>query len=304
VGSDHIVSHLQDFSYGIATPALSYAIASVGALLGLRAATRARACEGASRTRWLLLAGFAVGGIGIWATGFAGLLGLAVPGETTRYSVTVTIASLLVAVLTVTAGLLVTGSGAWARGPVIAGSLIAGLGLAATQYLGAAAIRMPVRLSYQPALFVLSIAISFVAAGGIMWAAVRLRRVWAAVGAALLLGIASSGVHDTAAAALRVSNAAGPAGMVIGGGGGATAASCALPLILAASIASFLVWTAVALAPTEDAIRYDAALLAHVRRRSQLPLDAPKAAPPPYGQPTDDAAPWTFAELRRPPGPR
>ncbi len=87
--------HLQDFAYGPATPVLSYLAASVGILLGLRAATRARACQGASRTRWLLLAGVSVGGVGIWAMNVAGLLGLAVAGETTRYSVAVTIASLL-----------------------------------------------------------------------------------------------------------------------------------------------------------------------------------------------------------------
>jgi len=109
VGSDYTVLHLHDFTYGLATPALSYIVASIGALLGLRAVTRARASQGASRSRWLLLAGSAMGSIGIWAMGFAGLLGFAVAGETTRYSLPVTILSLLVAVVTITAGLLVVG---------------------------------------------------------------------------------------------------------------------------------------------------------------------------------------------------
>ena len=43
--------HLHDFAYGLATPALSYVVASIGALLGLRAVTRARASQGASRSR-------------------------------------------------------------------------------------------------------------------------------------------------------------------------------------------------------------------------------------------------------------
>ena len=38
--------------------------------------------------------------------------------------------------------------------------------------------------------------------------------------------------------------------MAIGGGGGATAASYVLPVVLGASIAAFLAWAAVALAPT------------------------------------------------------
>jgi NO-binding membrane sensor protein with MHYT domain len=298
------VLHLHDFAYGPVTPVLGYALASLGALLGLRAATRARACQGASRARWLLLAGFAVGGIGIWAMNVAGLLGFAVAGETTRYSVPVTIASLLLGVAAVTAGLMVVGFSGEASGPLIAGSLIVGFGLAFTQYLGIAAIRMPVQVWYDPALFMLSIAIAVVTASGVLWAAVRLRRVWATVGAALVLGIALSGTHYTGMTAMRLTRAGGPAGLVIGGGGGATAASYILPVVLSVSVASFLVWAAVALAPTEDAIRYDAALLAHIRRRSQLPLDARTVSTRAFDEAGPDAPPWTFAELRRPPKPR
>jgi hypothetical protein len=87
--------------------------------------------------------------------------------------------------------------------------------------------------------------------------------------------------------------------MVIGGGGGATAASYVLPVVLGASIAAFLAWAAVALAPTEDAIRYDAALLDHIRRRSELPLELETAIPQDYGE-----APWSLATFHEPPEPR
>jgi NO-binding membrane sensor protein with MHYT domain len=299
VGSDYTVLHLHDFTYGLATPALSYIVASIGALLGLRAVTRARASQGASRSRWLLLAGSAMGSIGIWAMGFAGLLGFAVAGETTRYSLPVTILSLLVAVVTITAGLLVVGFSGEESGPLIGAGLIAGLGLALTQYLGLAAMRMPGRLGYDPVLFTVSIAIAIVAATSILWSAVRLRRVWATVAVSLLLGIAVSAVHYTAIAAVKVSPASTATGMVIGGGGGATAASYVLPVVLGASIAAFLAWAAVALAPTEDAIRYDAALLDHIRRRSELPLELETAIPQDYGE-----APWSLATFHEPPEPR
>ncbi len=297
--------YLQEFAYGPVTAVLSYIVASLGVLLGLRAATRARACHGASRTRWLLLAGVSVGGIGVWAMNFAGLLGLAVAGETTRYSVSVTIGSLLAGVATTTAGLLLIGYGGEAPGPLVAGSLIAGLGVTFSQYLGFAAIRMPVRVSYGPAPAMVSVAIAIVAASGVLWGALRLRQVWATVGTALLLGIAVSAAHYAGTAALNVTAAAGPAGMVLGGGGGVTGASYMVPVTLAVSAASFLIWAAVALAPTEDAIRYDAALLAHIDRRSQQPLDAQATALPRYGrQAAAGAPPWTFAELRRPRDPR
>ena len=291
--------HLHDFSYGLATPALSYVVASVGALLGLRAVTRARACQGASRSRWLALAGFTTGSVGIWAMSFAGLLGFSVSSETTRYSVPVTILSLLVATATVTAGLLIVGFSGEESGPLVAAGLIAGAGLALTQYVGLAAMRMPGRLGYDPVLFIVSIAIAIVAATAILWSAVRLRRVWATVAVSLLLGIAVSAVHYTAMAAVRVSPASVPTGMIIGAGGGATAASYVLPVVLGVSIAAFLAWAAVALAPTEDAIRYDAALLDHIRRRSELPLEVETASPEDF-----DEAPWSLATFREPPEPR
>jgi NO-binding membrane sensor protein with MHYT domain len=293
------VLHLHDFTYGLATPALSYVVASVGALLGLRAVTRARACQGASRSRWLALAGLTMGGVGIWAMGFAGLLGFSVSSETTRYSVPVTILSLLVAIATVTAGLLIVGFSGEESGPLVAAGLIAGAGLALSQYVGLAAMRMPGALGYDPVLFIVSIAIAIVAATAILWSAVRLRRVWATVAVSLLLGIAVSAVHYTAMAAVRISPASVPTGMIIGGGGGATAASYVLPVVLGVSIAAFLAWAAVALAPTEDAMRYDAALLDHIRRRSELPLEVETPIPQDF-----DEAPWSLASFREPPEPR
>ncbi len=292
--------HLHNFTYGAITPLLSYVVASVGALLGLRAVTRARACQRASRGRWLLLAGFTVGSIGIWAAAFAGLLGFGVAGEATRYSLPVTLASLAVAVITITAGLLLVGFSGEQPGPLIAAGLIAGLGLAFTQYLGLAAMRMPGRLGYDPVLFIVSIAIAIVAATTILWAAVRLRGVWATVAVSLVLGVVVCAVHYTAMAAVRVSPAGSVTGMVVGGGGGVAAASYLLPVILGISIVAFLAWAAVALAPTEDAIRYDEALLAHIHRRSELPLEVETAAPQAY----DEVPPWSLATFREPPEPR
>jgi NO-binding membrane sensor protein with MHYT domain len=299
------VLEVHNFTYGPVIPGFSYVVAFLGSLLGMRCVTRARACHGAARGRWLLLAGFALGGIGIWAMHFSGLLGFAVAGETTRYSVLVTIVSLLAALVTATTGLLIVGFGGEESGPLIAGGLIAGVGVAITQFLGLAAMRMPGRLTYDPALFMVAIAIAIVAATALLWAAVRLRQVWATVAAALLLGLALSGMHYTVMAAVQVLRASQPSGLVLAGGGGATAASYLLPVILGVSVVSFLILAAVALAPTEEAMRYDAALLDHIRRRSELPLDSGKTVLPPYDQQSGtDAPPWSLAEVRRPPEPR
>ena len=70
-------------------------------------------------------------------------------------------------------------------------------------------------------------------------------------------------------------------------------------MVLGVSIAAFLAGAAVALAPTEDSIRYDAALLDHIRRRSELPLEHQTAGPQDF-----DEAPWSLATFHEPPEPR
>jgi NO-binding membrane sensor protein with MHYT domain len=311
------VLQLHSFTYGPLIPVVGYVVSCLGLFLGLRCTTRARACEGGPRTRWLLLAGISIGSVGVWAMDFLSLLGFSVAGETSRYSVPVAIASLLVAVAVTGSGLLIVGLGRDESRALPLGGLIVGLGLAGQHYLAMAAMRMPGQLSYDPVLFILSIAIAIVAATATLWAAVRLRALWPTLGVSLNLGIALCGMHYTAMAAVHVARANGPSGLVLGGGilgggSGATAESYMLPVILGVSIVSFLVWAAVALSPTEDAMRYDAALIDHIRKRSELPIGARavvlrRAVNGDQGHRTDDYAGHhgaRAAELRIPPGPR
>jgi NO-binding membrane sensor protein with MHYT domain len=266
------VLQAHSFTYGPLIPALSYIASCLGIFLGLRCITRARACQGGPRTRWLLLAGVAIGSVGVWAMDFVSLLGFSVGSQTSRYNVLIALASLLAAVVITGSGLLIVGLGRDDYRLLPLGGLIAGLGVAATHYLAMAAMRVPGQLSYDPVLLALSIAIAIVAAAATLWAATRLRAAWPTLGVSLNLGIALCGMHYTAMAAVRVTRARHPGGLVLGGGGGATAESYLLPVILGISIVSFLIWAAVALAPTEDAMRYDEALIDHIRRRSEEPL--------------------------------
>ena len=144
---------VRSFADGPLIPLLSYVASCLGVFLGLRCATRARACHGASRGRWLLLAAVAIGSTGIWAMDFLALLGFSVSGETTRYNVLVAIASLLVAVVAAGAGLLIIGVDRGEEGtPPVGGLIVFGLflgtGLTVAHYLAMAAMRMPGRLSY------------------------------------------------------------------------------------------------------------------------------------------------------------
>ena len=249
---------------GPLTPGLSYATSYLGAFTGLRCTTRARALPGAARKRWLLLGGTSIGLTGIWVAHFITML-----------------VSLLVATVVVDAGLLVVDAGRTRHRSLLRGGLITGLGVACTPYLGFAAMRMPGRISYYPALLVLSIVIAVAAATMALWAALWLRRVWSTLIASLVIGVAVSGMQYTGMAAVRVSRASGPGGILLGGAGGVTAGSFLLPLIIGISIISFLVSASVAWSPTEDEINYDAALLAHVHRRAAASPNVVVAAPHP-----------------------
>jgi NO-binding membrane sensor protein with MHYT domain len=280
------VLNVRSFADGPLIPLLSYVASFAGVFLGLRCATRARACQGAPRGRWLVLAAVAIGSTGIWAMDFLALLGFSVVGETTRYNVLIALASLLIAVVAAGAGLLIidvdrSENSALPVGGLIVSGLLLGTGLTVAHYLAMAAMRMPGRLSYDPLLVMLSFVIAVVAATGILLGATRLRGAWPALGASLGLGALLCGMHYTAMAAVRMFPASGPAGLIVGGAGSATASSFLLPVILSVSIVAFLVCASIALSPTEDAIRYDAALLDRISKRTETPLHARTAVPRP-----------------------
>jgi NO-binding membrane sensor protein with MHYT domain len=252
---------VHNFSYGLLTPVLGYLMSCMGAFLGLRCTTRAMAHRGWARVRWLLFAGVSIGITGIWVMHFIAMLGFTIPGETIHYNVPITILSMFIAVGIVCVGLLIVGFGGAGYGPLLLAGLITGFGVASMHYMGMAAMRMPGRISYNPGLFGVSVVIAVVAATAALWAALRLSGLWHTVGAAMVMGIAVSGMHYMGMAAMRMYRAPGPAGMVMGGSGGATAESFLLPLVLGISVISFISIAAIALSPTQDEIRTENELM-------------------------------------------
>ena len=241
----------------------------MGAFLGLRCTTRARPFQGAARARWLLLGGVSIGTTGVWLMHFIAMLGFTIPGETIDYNVPVTILSLLVVVVIVCAGLLIVGFGRDRYTSLLLGGMITGIGVAVMHYLGMAAMRMPGRVTYDPGLLIISVVIAVVAATAALWAALELHGIGTTLAASLIMGLAVSGMHYTGMAAMHVFPAGGPSGMMMGGAGGATAESFLLPLILGITVISFVLTATIALSPSAEEIRYDAALLDHIRRRAQ-----------------------------------
>jgi len=117
--------------------------------------------------------------------------------------------------------------------------------------------------------------IAVVAATAALWAALRVRGLGSTLIAALIMGVAVSGMHYLGMASMRMYSAPGPAGMVMGGAGGATAESFLLPLVLGISIVAFVLTATIVLSPTEDEIRGEAELMNRIGRlRSDARLSA------------------------------
>ncbi len=151
-------------------------------------------------------------------------------------------------------------------------------------YLGMAAMVMPGSMSYNVPLVLLSVAIAIVAGTAALWIGTWVRGVGATIGAALVMGIAVSGMHYTGMAALRVTG--GPVastamqpGPVTAAVSGATAASFLIPLLLAISLATFLLTLMISVTPNEDEIRADAELRRRLQalERPTIHTDPPRA---------------------------
>ncbi|MFE9569109.1 MHYT domain-containing protein [Streptomyces sp. NPDC006692] len=238
------MGHLDHAAFGWLTPVLSYAMACIGAALGLRCTVRALGATGRSRRNWLITAASAIGS-GIWTMHFVAMLGFAVTGTDIRYNVLLTILSLLVAMVVVGAGVFAVGYGKDRTRSLLLGGLATGLGVAGMHYLGMAALRLHGTVHYDPVLVALSVVIAVVAATAALWAGLNIKAPVAVAVASLVMGAAVSSMHYTGMIAVSVDVT--PSGAALPG---ATAMQFIFPL--AVGLGSYLFITAafVALSPS------------------------------------------------------
>ena len=262
-GGPGLMVAVHNFSYGLLTPALAYVMSCLGCFLGLRCTTRARAVRGASRVRWLLLAALTVGTAGVWGMHFVAMLGFTIPGQTIRYSVPVTIFSMLIAAVVVSVGLLIVGFGGDGLAPLLTGGFVIGLGVASMHYIGMTAMRMPDTMRYSTSLVILSVIIAVVTGTVALWCALRLDTLWSAIVACLIMGVAVSGMHYTGMAAMHLYATQAATGMA-GMQGGVSATSFLLPLIFGISILTLVMTAVISLSPTEAELRKDAELIERI----------------------------------------
>jgi NO-binding membrane sensor protein with MHYT domain len=226
-------------------PAFAYVIAFIGSLLGLSCASRLQIVGLAGGKGWLGAGAVALG-TGIWGMHFIAMLGYDVKDVTLHYGIALTALSWVLAVVVVGVGMYVAGrDSSWPA--LLAGGLLAGLGVAGMHYLGMNAIIMTGTMRYDAPVVVLSVVIAIVAATAALWATLRVSGPLFIAAAALVMAFAISGMHYTGMMALTstVTDHATPTT-------GVAASSFVLPLIAGLSLIVFVVAFAVLMNPTLD----------------------------------------------------
>jgi NO-binding membrane sensor protein with MHYT domain len=251
---------VHNFSYGILNPGLAYLMSCLGAFLGLRSITRARAYTGWPKAAWLIVAAVSVGATGIWVMHFIAMLGFTVPGQPILYNVPLTLISMLVAVLVVGVGLFIVGYSEGGPLPILTGGTIIGIGVATMHYVGMDAMSMQASMHFDVGLVAVSVLIAIVAGSAALWAGLRVRGLRSTLVASLIMGVAVTGMHYTGMAAMRVYPGTGSMSM-----SGLSAMGFLLPLLIGVSIATFLMTLVIALSPTEDEIREEESLRQRIR---------------------------------------
>ncbi|WP_392675400.1 MHYT domain-containing protein [Streptomyces sp. LN785] len=238
------MGHLDHATFGWLTPVLSYAMAAIGAALGLSCTVRALETSGRSRRNWLFTAASAIGS-GIWTMHFVAMLGFGVTGTDIRYDVPLTLLSLLGAMVVVGGGVFAVGYSRDRTRALLIGGFGTGLGVASMHYLGMAALRLHGTIHYDPLRVVLSVVIAVAAATAALWAALNIKSPRAVALASLVMGAAVSSMHYTGMLAVGVHVT--PSGSELPG---ATTMQFIFPLAVGLGSYLFLTSAFVALSPS------------------------------------------------------
>ncbi|MFF0188478.1 MHYT domain-containing protein [Streptomyces sp. NPDC005244] len=194
---------IDGFSYGLVTPVAAFVMACVGSALGLRCVVRTIHHEPGWRAGWLAL-GAASLGCGIWTMHFIAMTGFSVQQTSITYDIPLTLLSLAVAIVVVSAGVFIVGSHGPTRASLAVGGGITGVGVATMHYLGMFAMQLNGDLHYDTVTVALSLIVALVAATAALWAAVSVQGFLRSLGASLVMGLAVTGMHYTGMAAVSV----------------------------------------------------------------------------------------------------
>ncbi len=206
-GNDH--NQLLFGQHDTALMLLSVVIAILASSFALQVASLARIAANPLTRNIALLSGSLTLGGGIWAMHFIGMLAfqLDIP---VRYDPTITLVSVVPAVLASWIALRVLVQARVSRHQIAVGGLLMGGGIGAMHYTGMAAMRMDAQLQLDPAWFVASLVVAVLLAMAALWLRFGLRRhmqvshINSILLGGLGMGLAIAAMHYTGMAAVRI----------------------------------------------------------------------------------------------------
>src|SRR5437660_182655 len=176
--------------------ALSILVACFASYTALDLGGRVGAARGLARRVWLVAAAITMGG-GIWSMHFVAMLAFVMPMPMS-YDIGVTALSLVVAIAVTGVGFHVISRRSSSPLRLVLSGIFVGLGIVAMHYTGMAAMRGHADLSYDRLFVALSVLIAIGASTAALWLAFRTTDLWQKLAAAVVMGLAISGMHYTA----------------------------------------------------------------------------------------------------------
>jgi NO-binding membrane sensor protein with MHYT domain len=176
--------------------ALSILVAAFASYTALDLGGRVAAARGLARRVWLAAAAITMGG-GIWSMHFVAMLAFIMPTPMS-YDIGLTTLSLGLAMFVTGGGFYVISRQSGSPLRLVLSGIFMGTGIAAMHYTGMAAMRAHVELSYDRIFVALSLIIAIGASTTALWLAFRTTALGQKVLAAVVMGLAISGMHYTA----------------------------------------------------------------------------------------------------------
>jgi NO-binding membrane sensor protein with MHYT domain len=172
---------------------LSILVASFASYTALDLGGRVGAARGLARRLWLVAAAITMGG-GIWSMHFVGMLAFIMPMPMS-YDIGLTTLSLAVAIFVTGGGFYVISRQSASPLRLVFSGIFMGLGIVAMHYTGMAAMRAHAELSYDLLFVALSLVIAIGASTAALWLAFRTTDLGQKLAAAVVMGLAISGMH-------------------------------------------------------------------------------------------------------------
>jgi NO-binding membrane sensor protein with MHYT domain/two-component sensor histidine kinase len=176
--------------------ALSILVACFASYTALDLSGHVGPARGFARRVWLVAAAITMGG-GIWSMHFVAMLAFSMPTPRS-YDIGLTTLSLVVAMVVTGGGFYVISRQSASPLHLVLSGIFMGLGIAAMHYTGMAAMRGHAELSHDPLFVALSLVIAIGASTVALWLAFRTTDLGQKLVAAVVMGLAISGMHYTA----------------------------------------------------------------------------------------------------------